>query len=90
MHRIRHVIQTQHQHERQWWDGRVSLIRQQARREEGRRKLNSVLLVFSFSKVCAGWMSHDLRGTNADFFIFMHRASVGGRIDPVADTDVCS
>lgn len=52
MHRIRHLIQTQHEHERQWWDGRVSLVRQQAGREEGRRKLNSVLLVFSCSK-CA-------------------------------------
>lgn len=52
MHRIRHLIQTQHEHERQWWDGRVSLIRQQAGREEGRRKLNSVLLVSPFPK-CA-------------------------------------
>lgn len=45
MHRIRHLIQTQHEHERQWWQGRASLVTQQAGREEGRRKLNSVLLV---------------------------------------------
>lgn len=51
MHRIRHLIQTQHEHERQWWDGRVSLVTQQAGREEGRRKLNSVLLVPSFQSV---------------------------------------
>lgn len=51
MHRIRHLIQTQHEHERQWWDGRVSLVTQQAGREEGRRKLNSVLLVSPFQSV---------------------------------------
>lgn len=51
MHRIRHLIQTQHEHERQWWDGRVSLVTQQADREEGRRKLNSVLLVSPFQSV---------------------------------------
>lgn len=51
MHRIRHLIQTQHEHERQWWEGRVSLVSQQAGREEGRRKLNSVLLVFPYNIV---------------------------------------
>lgn len=54
MHRIRHLIQTQHEHERQWWEGRVSLVTQQAGREEGRRKLNSVLLVSPFYCVQMG------------------------------------
>lgn len=54
MHRIRHLIQTEHEHERQWWEGRVSLVTQQAGREEGRRKLNSVLLVSPFQKCADG------------------------------------
>lgn len=54
MHRIRHLIQTQHEHERQWWEGRVTLVKQQAGREEGRRKLNSVLLVSPYYFVQMG------------------------------------
>lgn len=48
MYRIRRLIRTQHGHERQWWEGRASLVTKQAGREEGRRKLNSVLLVSGF------------------------------------------
>lgn len=46
--RIGHLIRSQHQHERQWWAGREALVQKLEGREEGRRKLNSVLLVFSF------------------------------------------
>ena len=41
--RARHLITTQHKHERQWWDGRKELKKQLAGREEGRKKLDSVL-----------------------------------------------
>lgn len=42
-HRIRHLIKTQHEHERQWWAGREALVLKQQGREEGRRRLNDVL-----------------------------------------------
>lgn len=41
--RIRHLITTQHAHERQWWEGRSELQKRLAGREEGRKKLDSVL-----------------------------------------------
>lgn len=41
--RVRHLITTQHNHERQWWDGREGLKKRLAGREEGRKKLDSVL-----------------------------------------------
>lgn len=41
--RIRHLITTQHQHERAWWTGREELKKRLAGREEGRRKLDDVL-----------------------------------------------
>ena len=40
---MRHLITTQHKHERQWWDGREELKKRLAGREEGRKKLDSVL-----------------------------------------------
>ncbi|MCJ1250811.1 hypothetical protein MMC30_008039 [Trapelia coarctata] len=43
MGRIRKLIASQHQHERQWWDGRVQLVKQQAEREEGRKRVDDVL-----------------------------------------------
>lgn len=43
MARIRKLIASQHQHERQWWEGRVQLIKQQAEREEGRKTVEDVL-----------------------------------------------
>lgn len=43
MRRIRHLITTQHQHERAWWTGREELKKRLAGREEGRRKLDDVL-----------------------------------------------
>ncbi len=46
MYRIRHLIRTQHEHERVWWAGREALVVKQQGREEGRRKLNDVLWVF--------------------------------------------
>ncbi|KAL9076111.1 MAG: hypothetical protein Q9161_001158 [Pseudevernia consocians] len=41
--RVRHLITTQHAHERQWWSGREELKKRLAGREEGRKKLDSVL-----------------------------------------------
>lgn len=43
MARIRKLIASQHQHERQWWNGREVLVRQQGEREEGRRRVDEVL-----------------------------------------------
>ena len=41
--RIRKLIASQHQHERQWWAGRVQLVKQQAERKEGRKRVDDVL-----------------------------------------------
>lgn len=47
--RIKHLITTQHDHERQWWKQREALLQKQRGREEERRKLDGVLYVsFSF------------------------------------------
>ena len=43
MVRIRKLIASQHQHERQWWHGRELLVKQQGEREEGRRRVDEVL-----------------------------------------------
>lgn len=43
IHRIRHLISTQHTHERQWWFSRLDLIRKLEGRDEKKRKLDSVL-----------------------------------------------
>ena len=45
MLRIKHLISTQHSHERQWWTQREALLKTQRGREEGRRKLDGVLYV---------------------------------------------
>jgi len=42
-HRIRRLIQTQHEHERQWWSARRDLLRRISSREEGRKKIDDVL-----------------------------------------------
>ncbi|MCJ1450179.1 hypothetical protein MMC28_000508 [Mycoblastus sanguinarius] len=41
--RIRKLIQSQHQHERQWWEARQDLLRKLDGRDESRKKLDSVL-----------------------------------------------
>lgn len=41
--RIRKLIESQHQHERQWWEAREALVKKQGEREEGRRKVDEVL-----------------------------------------------
>ncbi|KAL8913931.1 MAG: hypothetical protein Q9171_001316 [Xanthocarpia ochracea] len=41
--RIRHLIRTAHDHERQWWTSRQNLATQLSSREASRNKLNSVL-----------------------------------------------
>ncbi|MCJ1310791.1 hypothetical protein MMC25_004458 [Agyrium rufum] len=43
LERVRKLIDTQHQHERQWWDGRENLIKKQKDRVEERKKLDDVL-----------------------------------------------
>ena len=43
MARLRKLIASQHQHERQWWDGRQALVKQQGERGEGRKKVEDVL-----------------------------------------------
>lgn len=43
MARVKKMINVQHEHERQWWDGREALLRKQEGRVEGRKKLNDVL-----------------------------------------------
>ena len=45
MRRIKHLISTQHNHERQWWSQREALLKTQRGREEGRRRLDGVLYV---------------------------------------------
>lgn len=45
MLRIKHLISTQHSHERQWWAQREALLKTQRGREEGRKKLDGVLYV---------------------------------------------
>lgn len=42
-HRIRRLMATQHEHERQWWAGREALVLKQRGREEGRKRLDDVL-----------------------------------------------
>lgn len=48
MYRIRHLIQQQHDHERQWWRSREELVKKQKGRSEARWKLDGVLYVDSF------------------------------------------
>ena len=43
MARIKKLIDVQHQHESQWWEGRKALIQKQKDRIEGRRKVDEVL-----------------------------------------------
>lgn len=43
IHRIRHLISTQHIHERQWHASRLSLMNRLSNREDSRLKLDSVL-----------------------------------------------
>ena len=41
--RIRKLINVQHQHEKQWWDGRNALLQKQKARIEDRKKLDEVM-----------------------------------------------
>ncbi|RDW71750.1 hypothetical protein BP5796_07784 [Coleophoma crateriformis] len=47
---IQKMIQVQHEHEMQWWNGRQALIERQKAREEGQRKLDDVLKAVGGSK----------------------------------------
>ncbi|EHK98628.1 hypothetical protein M7I_5569 [Glarea lozoyensis 74030] len=40
---IRRMMKTQHEHEEQWFNGRVELIKRQASRAEGQKKLDEVM-----------------------------------------------
>lgn len=42
-HRIRRLIQSQHDHERQWWQGREALLKKQEARVEKKKELDRVL-----------------------------------------------
>ncbi|RDW66473.1 hypothetical protein BP6252_10108 [Coleophoma cylindrospora] len=55
---IRKMIQVQHEHEMQWWNGRQALIERQKAREESQRKLDDVLKAVGGSKA-AGTNSTD-------------------------------
>ncbi|OJD15119.1 hypothetical protein AJ78_04604 [Emergomyces pasteurianus Ep9510] len=41
--KIRKLIRTQHDHEKQWWEGRQALLSKQAGREEKKKQLDEVL-----------------------------------------------
>jgi hypothetical protein len=41
--RIRRLIQSQHDHERQWWQGREALLKKQKARVEKKKELDAVL-----------------------------------------------
>ena len=43
--RIRKMIKSQHDHEKQWAEGRVAIVKQRNKREQGRNAINDVLLV---------------------------------------------
>lgn len=43
--RIRFLIQRQHDHEKQWWRGRVALVEKQKARAEKKKELDEVLCV---------------------------------------------
>ncbi len=43
--RVRHLITSQHAHEKQWWGNREALVKVQEERVEGQRKVNEVLYV---------------------------------------------
>ncbi|KZF22883.1 hypothetical protein L228DRAFT_247292 [Xylona heveae TC161] len=42
--RVRKMIQVQHDHEKQWFEGRKALLEKQSARAEGKKKLDAVLL----------------------------------------------
>ena len=51
-HRIRRLIQSQHDHERQWWRGREALLKKQEGRAERKGELDRVLYVQSLILCC--------------------------------------
>lgn len=40
------MIKNQHEHEEQWWKAREDLVKRQAARAEGQKKIDEVLYVF--------------------------------------------
>ncbi|KAL8683310.1 MAG: hypothetical protein Q9186_000693 [Xanthomendoza sp. 1 TL-2023] len=52
--RIRHLIHTAHTHERQWFTGRETLLKQLSSRSESRRKIDSVLASIGGNIGCTG------------------------------------
>jgi hypothetical protein len=45
-HKLRRLIRSQHDHERQWWRGREALLEKQKARVEKKRQLDEVLYVY--------------------------------------------
>jgi hypothetical protein len=43
--KIRRMIQSQHDHEKKWWQGREALLEKQATRAEKKKRINEVLYV---------------------------------------------
>ena len=43
--KIRRLIQSQHDHEKQWWQGRETLVKKQEARVEKKKELDVVLYV---------------------------------------------
>ena len=41
--RIKHLIKTQHDHERQWWAGREEIVAKQKNRDESKKKAGDLL-----------------------------------------------
>ncbi|OAX78525.1 hypothetical protein ACJ72_07165 [Emergomyces africanus] len=56
--KIRNLIRTQHDHEKQWWEGRQALVSKQAGREEKKKQLDEVL------RSVGGVVANDSNGPN--------------------------
>ncbi|KAI9042243.1 uncharacterized protein KD926_005743 [Aspergillus affinis] len=50
LHRIRWLIQRQHDHEKQWWQGREALLKKQRARVDKKKQLDDVLTAFHAEK----------------------------------------
>ena len=81
--KIRRLVRTQHDHERQWWDGRKALLAKQEARAEKKRKLDEVLYANSTPHYCPFITWSQL---TSDSF----RRSVGGTVVVGTDVSVCA
>lgn len=74
--KIRRLIQNQHAHERQWWEGREALIRKQGARGAKRGELERVLYVGLLSFLALPWL-----GASVVMVTYVDSRSVGAPID---------